>query len=71
MSAFNLPSAGLVISQIPIIILFLIRRKPEERVGIFGVLPHKKATLREADADLRRSFSTSQPSLGQPHCDRQ
>jgi hypothetical protein len=29
----------------------------------------KKATLSEADADLRRSSSTSQPSLGQPHCD--
>jgi hypothetical protein len=26
--------------------------------------PRKKATLREADADLRRSSSTSQPSLG-------
>ena len=31
----------------------------------------KKATVREDDADLRRSSSTSQPSLGQPHCDRQ
>jgi hypothetical protein len=31
----------------------------------------KKPAVREADAYLRRSSSTSRPSLGQPHCDQQ
>jgi hypothetical protein len=36
-------------------------------VEIFGVLKRKKATVREADTDPRRSSSTSRPSLGLPH----
>ncbi len=45
--------------------------KREERVGIFGVLSAEKLPCAKPTPICGNSSSTSQPSLGQPHCDRQ